>query len=169
VTTALAVLAVVVVVGSYLLVQSTQGQYYLADSDGQVVVYRGISDPGKVLWISLSHVYQQAGIPLAQVPVNDQQVVTAASVTGSLSQVDQAVATLRAAVDACRNQYATLETWVVQEDRYQAEVARLHAAHKPTTGLRQPGPQPSVGPTCQPSQAFGISASALSPAPAGSS
>jgi serine/threonine protein kinase len=170
VTTALAVLAVVVVLGGYLVVQWTQGQYYLGESGGQVVVYRGISDPSKFLWISLSHVYQRTGIPLAQVPANYQQVVTTDGTTGSLSHVGQAVTTIRAAVNLCRNQYAALATWVVQEDHYQAEVAQLHAAHKPTTGVSNPGPQPSgPGTTCGPPQAFGISASALSPAPAGSS
>ncbi len=164
VTAALMVL-VAIVVGGYLAVQSTQGQYYLGDSNGQVVIYRGIPSPAKVLWITLSRVYQPTGIPLAQVPADYAQTVTSAYTTGSLSHVQQAVTTIRTAVDQCGSQYRTLAAWVVKEDRYQAELARASASHKPTAGIPLPGPQPvAPAPTCRPPQAFGIAPSALSAA-----
>jgi hypothetical protein len=165
-TAALAVLVAVVVAGGYLAVQWTQGQYYLADGNGQVVIYRGIPSPARVLWIRLSHLYAQTGIPLGQVPANYRQTVTTASTTGSLSQAQQAVTVIRKAVQACQSQYQALQFWVVAEDTYQAEVARANAAHKPAAGFRNPGPRPGVGRMCQPPQAFGISPATLSPATA---
>jgi serine/threonine protein kinase len=162
-TAALVVLVAVFVGGGYLVVQWTQREYYLGDSNGQVVIYRGISDPSKFLWLSLSHVYSQTPIPLREVPTNYQQTVTTAYATGSLSHVRQALGTISHAVQACHSQYQAQQFWVVAEDKYQAEVAKASAAAKPTTGLRNPGPEPGVGPMCQPARAFGIAPSTLSP------
>ncbi len=170
VTAALVVLVAVVVAGGYLVVQSTQRQYYLADSNGQVVIYRGIPSPAKVLWISLSHVYQPTGIPLAQVPANYRQMATSAYTMGNLSHVQQAVATIRTAVNQCQSQYRALAAWVARDDTYMAEMAQAHKSKKPTAGIPKPGPQPPApGPTCQPPQAFGIAPTALSPISAGRS
>ena len=170
VTVALVVFVAVVAVGGYVAVQSTQGQYYLTDSGGQVVIYRGIPNPSKVLWINLSHVYQETGIPLAQVPTNYQQTVMSAYTMGSLAQVQQAVGNIRIAVDQCRSQYQALQAWVVKQDKYLTEVAQANRLHKSTKGIPKPGPQPpGADPTCQPPQAFGIAPSTLSPSPAGRS
>jgi serine/threonine protein phosphatase PrpC len=170
VTAALVVLAAVIVAGGYLAVQSTQGQYYLADGNGRVVIYRGIPSPAKVLWITLSRVYQPTGIPLAQVPTNYQPTVTSASAMGSLSHVQQAVATIRTAVNQCRNQYRALAAWVARDDKYLTEVAQAHKSKKPIASIPKPGPQPPApDPMCQPSRAFGIAPTALSPTPAGRS
>jgi PPM family protein phosphatase len=162
-TAALAVLVAVVAIGGYEVVQWTQRQYYLGDSNGQVVIYRGISDPTKFLWLDLSRVYSQTAIPLREVPTNYQQTVTTAYATGSLSHVRQALGTIRTAVQACQSQYQALQFWVVAEDKYRAEVAKADAAKKPATGFHNPGAQPAVGPMCQPAQAFGISPATLSP------
>ena len=166
-TAALVVLVAIVAVGGYEVVKWTQRQYYLGDSGGQVVIYRGISDPTKFLWLDLSRVYHQTGISLDQVPANEQQTVTAASVTGSLSQVQAAVNTISAAVDMCAKQYSTLQTWNAREAKYQAELAKATAGHKSTKGIKSPGQQPSVSPTCPPARAF--APGALSPTPAGRS
>jgi PPM family protein phosphatase len=163
VTAALAVLVAVVAGGGYLAVRWTQGRYYLAAGNGQVVIYRGIPSPANVLWISLSHRYQPTGIPLAQVPANYQQTVTTAYTKGSLAQVRQAVGTIRSAVEACASQYQAVQFWVMKENAYQAGVAKANAARKPATGLRNPGPRPAVGPLCKPPQAFGLSPGTLSP------
>jgi PPM family protein phosphatase len=171
VTAALVVLVAVVVVGGYIAVQSTQGQYYLADSNGQVAIYRGIPSPTKVLWITLSRVYQPTGIPLAQVPTNYQQTVTSAYTMGSLSHVQQAVATIRTAVDQCGSQYRALAAWVARDDKYQTKLAHARASHEPIKDIKEipgPGPRPAApGSTCQPAQAFGIAPSALSTTAAG--
>ncbi len=163
VTAALLVLLAVVVGGGFIFVQSTQGQYYLADSNGQVVIYRGVAS--KVLGINLSHLYQQTGIPLDQVPTNYQHAVETGYSTGSLAQVQQAAADVRNAVSRCREAYAALQAWVTEDDSYLAAVAQAQREHKPTTGIAEPGPQPAgPGPTCQPPQTFGIASSSLAPA-----
>ena len=66
-TTALVVLVAIVIGGGYIALQVTQSQYYVtADSNGQVVIYRGINQ--HILGFSWSSPYQQTGIQLAQVP-----------------------------------------------------------------------------------------------------
>jgi len=166
VTVALLVLVAVVVVGGYLFVQATQGQYYLTASNGQIVIYQGVDQ--QVLWYKLYHVYQQTGILLAQVPTNDQQTVSSYP-PGDLARAQSSAANIRAEVNLCHQQYTAERDWVVQDDRYLVEVAAAHKNKKPTTGIAKPGPAPTVGPFCQPSEAFGIPASDLSPTPAGRS
>jgi hypothetical protein len=166
VTVALLVLVAVVVVGGYLFVQATQGQYYLTASNGQIVIYQGVDQ--QVLWYKLYHVYQETGILLAQVPTNDQQTVSSYP-PGDLARAQSSVANIRAEVNLCHQQYTAERDWVVQDDRYLVEVAAAHKNKKPTTGIAKPGPAPTVGPFCQPSEVFGIPASDLSPTPAGRS
>jgi hypothetical protein len=152
---ALALLAVVIAGFIAWPANQSQSRYYVAaDSNGEVVIDRG----------SLSSIYQQTGIRLAQVPLPDQQAVKTANVTGSLSDVQRTVAIIRAAVNACMQQYAALQAWAADVSRYRAAVAQARKDHKPTNGIASPGAQPpSAGSACASSEAFGIPASALSP------
>ena len=85
-TTALVVLVAVVIGGGYIFWRVSQDQYYVAaDSNGQVVIYRGINH--SIVGFSWSSPYQLTGIQLAQVPSNYQQTVKTAYSTGSLAQV----------------------------------------------------------------------------------
>ena len=78
------------------------------------------------------------------------------------------------------------ELWVSKENAYRAYQAKVAAAKRkhPTGGTANLGPQPpnpgpsplaagerpsGTGGTCPPPEAFGIPASALTPAPSGSS
>ena len=100
-TTALVVLVAVVIGGGYIFWRVSQGQYYVgANSEGQVVIYRGISQ--RIAGFSWSSPYQLTGIPLAQVPSNYQQTVKTNYSTGSLNQVRQTVGNIQTAVDNCR-------------------------------------------------------------------
>ena len=177
VTTALLVLVAVIIGGGYIAWRWSQNQYYVATDKGQVVIYRGINQ--RIAGISLSSPYQQTAIPLAQVPSNYQQTVKTAYASGSLAQVQRIVANVRNAVNACRDQYQTLQHWVTTDNaytRYQAEVAQAKRKKPPASVASlgppspQPGPQPpSAAATCPPSQEFGIAASTLVPAGPGSS
>ena len=173
VTTALLVLVAVIVGGGYIAWRWSQNQYYVAaDSKGQVVIYRGINQ--RIAGISLSSPYQLTAIPLAQVPSNYQQTVRTAYASGSLSQVQAVVANVRNAVNACRDQYQALQSWVSADNaytRYQAEVAQAKRKRPPASIASlgppppKPGPQPSdAAAMCPPSQEFGIPAGALAPA-----
>ena len=177
VTTALLVLVAVIIGGGYIAWRWTQNQYYVATNKGLVVIYRGINQ--RIAGISLSSPYQQTTIPLAQVPSNYQQTVKTAYASGSLTQVEQTVGNIRAAVTLCHQQYTALQDWVGAENRYskyQLEVAQARHRRPPisiaTLGPPppKPGPQPpAAGATCPPSEAFGIPASALPPAGSGPS
>ena len=185
VTTALAVLVAVVIGGGYIFWRVSQTQYYVAaNSNGAVVIYRGINY--RILGISLYSLYKPTGIQLSQVPETYQQTVTNPEGTGSLSQAQTTAGNVQTAVDQCRSAYAAQKNWVTADNtytKYQAKVAAAKKKH-PTGSVASlgppppnPGPQPlatgqrpsSTGGVCQPSEAYGIPASELIPAASGSS
>jgi PPM family protein phosphatase len=168
VTTALVVLLAVVVGGGYIFYRVSQENYYVAaDSSGQVVIYRGISQHIVFSW---SSPYEQTGIELSQVPSNYQQTVKTAYSTGSLTQVRSTVTNIRTAVDNCRNAYVALQNWATAVNKYNIEVAQAHKAKKPTNKIPKPPVQPApAGAMCPSPAAFAISASALAPTGSGSS
>jgi PPM family protein phosphatase len=169
VTTALVVLVAVILGGGYIAWRWSQDQYYVAaNSKGEVVIYRGINQ--RIAGIDLSSPYELTGIPLDQVPSNYQQAVKTAYGTGSLAEVRQIAANVAAAVKQCQQQYTALQGWATAEARYQAAIAQANRLRKPTKSIAKPGAQPpGASAMCPPSQAFGIPASALAPAPAGHS
>ncbi len=168
VTTALVVLVAVVIGGGYVFWRVSQGQYYVGtNSNGQVVIYRGISQ--RIAGFSWSSPYQLTGIPLSQVPSNYQQTVKTNYSTGSLNQVRQTVGNIQAGVDSCRDAYAALASWKAAEDEYNAAVAQAKKLKKPTASIPKPGPQPAPPPAmCPPPGAFGVPAGALPSAAPGS-
>jgi PPM family protein phosphatase len=185
VTSALVVLAALVIGGGYIFWRASQNQYYVAaNSNGQVVMYRGISY--HILGTSWSSPYRQTGIQLDQVPGNYQQTVATAGSSGSQSQVSQTVTNIRTAVDECRNAYTAQQDWVTKDEAYNAYQAKVAAAKRkhPTGSIANLGPAPpnpgaqplgggqrpsSTGGECPPPTAFGIPASTLTPTPAGAS
>jgi protein phosphatase len=169
VTTALVVLLAVVVGGGYIFYRVSQEQYYVAaDSNGQVVIYRGISQ--HIAGFSWSSPFEMTGIELSQVPSNYQQTVKTAYSTGSLTQVRSTVTNIRTAVEGCRNAYAALQNWATAVNTYNTEVAQARTARKPTNKIPKPPAQPpGAGAMCPSPAAFGIPASALAPAGPGSS
>jgi PPM family protein phosphatase len=164
VTTALVVLLVVIIGGVYVAWRWTQDQYYVAaDSKGNVVIYRGITE--RILGFSLSKTYAQTGIPLTQVPSNYEQTVKATITASSLGEAQRIVTNVRTAVSECHDQYVAVATWVSQDNSYQARVTLAQKQHKPTKNIVKPGPKPdNAGAMCPSSTEFGIPASALVPA-----
>ena len=167
VTTSLVVLVAVVVGGGYIAWRWSQDQYYVgADSKGQVVIYRGVNQ--RIAGISLSSPYQETGIQLAQVPAPYQETVRATDAASSLGNAQAIVANVRDAVSSCRQQYTTLQSWLTQENAYQAAVTRARQHRKPVNTIPKPGPQPPrAAATCPPSTAFGIAAGDLVPTATG--
>jgi PPM family protein phosphatase len=185
VTTALAVLLAVIIGGGYIFWRVSQTQYYVAaNGNGAVVIYRGINY--RILGISLYSLYRPTGIQLSQVPETYQQTVMNPEGTGSLSQAQTTASNVQTAVNQCRNAYLAQKNWVTADSaytKYQAKVAAARKKH-PSGGVANLGPQPpnpgpqplaagqrptSSGGVCQPPEAYGIPASALTPAPSGSS
>jgi serine/threonine protein phosphatase PrpC len=165
VTASLLVLVAIIVGGGYIILQLTQGQYYLTATNGQVVIYQGVNQ--QILWYKLYHVYQQTGIKLAQVPTNDQQTVSSYP-PGNLAHAQSSVANIRAEVNGCHQQYTQLRVWAGKETTYLAKLA-ANKNRKPKVTIPNPGTAPAVGPFCQPSQVFGIPPGDLTPTPAGHS
>ena len=169
----LVALLVVVIGGGLSAWQWTQSQYYVgADSKGEVPIYRGVNQ--RIAGISLSSPYQATGIRLAQVPTPYQQTLEATDAASNLSSARAIVANVRNAVNTCKQAYLDRQAWVASDNRYQAykaavaEAARQHK--KPPAAVANPGAEPpAAGPVCPPSTAFGIAATDLVPAAAGSS
>jgi len=161
VTTLLVVLLAVIIGASYLGWRWIQDQYYVgASSQGQVVIYRGVNQ--RIAGFSLSKPYQPTGIQLSQVPVNYQQTLKATDTASNLADAKNIVATVTSAVNTCKLQYTALQSWVTEENKYQADVALAKKNKKPTNKITKPGPPPAgAGATCPAPQEFGIAASAI--------
>jgi protein phosphatase len=163
VTTSLVVLLVVIIGGGYLGWLWSQDQYYVGtDTKGEVLIYRGVNE--RIAGVSLSKPYEQTQIMLDQVPMQYQQTLKSTDTASSLSDARNIVGTVSSAVRSCRQQYTVLQSWVTQENAYQAAVAAAKKQKKPTDKISKPGPQPArAASTCPPSTAFGIAASAIVP------
>ncbi len=101
---------------------------------------------------------------LSQVPMQYQQTLKATDTASSLTDARNIVGTVSSAVSTCRQQYTALQSWVTQENDYQAAVTAAKKQKQPTDKITKPGPQPvQAATTCPPSTAFGIAASAIVP------
>jgi serine/threonine protein phosphatase PrpC len=98
--TALAVVLAAVLAGSYLGYRWTQRQYYVGDSNGQVAIYRGLSD--SVLGVDLSSVYESEQIGLADLPIFDRNQVAADIPADNLQHARSIVAELEDKAFACQ-------------------------------------------------------------------
>jgi PPM family protein phosphatase len=163
VTTSLVVLLGVIIGGGYIAWRWSQEQYYVgANSNGDVVIYRGINQ--RIVGWSLSKPYRVTGIRLAQVPANDKQTVTTDYASGSLAQVQRTITTISADVTRCKNQYTTLQNWVTADRVYLAALAQAEQKNKkkPTKNIPgNPGQQPPKPAACPSSAEFGIPPSAV--------
>jgi PPM family protein phosphatase len=170
VTTALVVLLAVVIGGGYVAWRWSQDQYYVgADNGGQVVIYRGVNE--RIVGVSLSRPYQSTGIQLAQVPTPYKQTLQATDAASNLHDAQAIVTNVRSAVSTCHQEYTALQDWVQQENTYQAALTQFNKNKKPAKDKPKPPPARPAQPaqTCPSPAAFGIPASALAPAAAGSS
>jgi protein phosphatase len=157
VTSALVVLAAVIIGGAYAAWRYTQSQYYVGASGGEVVIYKGISQ--KVAGVSLSSIHSRTGIPLAGVPALDRSRITSTIPATNLADAQQTINSVRAEWQSCRQANGLLQAWL-----------NLKAnPPKPARGQKQkPLPaRPSVPPNCPPGSATGVPTPlpSLTPAP----
>jgi protein phosphatase len=151
VTTALVVLAGVVIGGGYGAWDYTQHQYYVGVDHGQVTVFRGVNQ--SVAGISLSSVYARSGVPIQQVPDQELQAIQATITATSLGNAQQIVSGVRTQATQCKTAYQSLQTWNANR---QAQLAAATRAHKKAPAPTSP--QPTVPPQCPPATAFGAAA-----------
>jgi protein phosphatase len=156
VTTALVVLAGVVIGGGYGAWDYTQHQYYVGVDRGNVTIFRGVNQ--SVAGISLSSVYARSGVPIQQVPAQELQAIQQTISATSLSNAEQIVSGVRTQATQCKTAYQSLQTWNANR---QAQLTAASKAHKKAPAPASP--QPTVPQQCPPATAFGVSA-----APAGS-
>ena len=101
----LVLLAALLAAGAYGAYRWSQMQYYVGATNGNVAIFRGLSqDIGPV---STSRVYSDERIPLSDLPTYQQERVRANITTSSLGAAEKVVATLREQAELCeqaRNQ-----------------------------------------------------------------
>jgi serine/threonine protein phosphatase PrpC len=109
VTSALAVLVILIVGGGYAGWRYTQSQYYVGADNGKVVIYRGITP--KVAWVSLSRVYQRTSIPLAMLPATDVQSIRSTIPASGLAEAQRIMGHIRSDYQRCQNAYTAYQKW----------------------------------------------------------
>ncbi|MBO0776684.1 MAG: serine/threonine-protein phosphatase [Actinobacteria bacterium] len=132
VTSVLVLLLAVIAGGGYGGWHYSQSQYYVGTDTGQAVIYRGINQT--VAGINLSHIYHRTGIPLAQLPLNDQQSIRGTITATSLAGAERIVSTIRRDYQQCHSAY-------LAQQAYRTRLAAYHAAlkaYKKRTGTTKP-------------------------------
>ena len=156
VTSILALLLIVIIVGGYLGYRYTQDQYYVGTDGGNVAVFQGINQ--SVAGVRLSHVYRRTQIPLAGVPSTYQSAVRATTSPGNLSQAQSTVESIQDAYQTCQTDIASLNTWNRNDANYRTALAAYqkewhttgikHYKGKTYTPPKSPGAQPQVPGDC---------------------
>jgi len=156
VTSILALLLIVIVVGGYFGWRYTQDQYYVGTDGSNVAIFQGINQT--VAGVRLSHVYKKTDIPLAGVPSTYQSSIRATTSPGSLSQAQATLRNVQNAYQTCQTDLANLNTWNKAESKYKADLAAYkkkwgttgikHVKGKTITPPKPPGGQPQVPSDC---------------------
>jgi protein phosphatase len=121
----LALLLIVIIGAGYAAWRYTQSQYYVGEDTGHVAIFRGINQ--NLAGLKLSSVYQKTRIPLAAVPLADQQLIRSSYSAGSLDHAQSIVGRIRGDYQACTNAYAALGAW---QAKMQAYTSKLNAYMK---------------------------------------
>jgi protein phosphatase len=112
-------LLILIIGGGYLGWRYTQDQYYVGTDGGQVAIFQGVNQ--SVAGVSLSHVYQRTGIPLAQVPSPYQGEIRGTVAATSRASALAIVANVRKQYQACLAAYAA-------QAKYQADLSKYNIA-----------------------------------------
>ena len=156
VTSILALLLIVIIVGCYFGWRYTQDQYYVGTDGGKVAIFQGINQT--VAGVRLSHVYERTQIPLAGVPSTYQSSIRATTSPGNLSQARATLQNVHSAYQTCQTDLANLNKWNSEKTTYDKALAAYEKKWH-TTGIKRvkgktirppksPGPQPQVPSDC---------------------
>ena len=124
----LALLVVLIAGGLFIGYRITQSQYYIGESQGEVVIFRGLSQP--VVGISLSSVAQRTGIPLADVTTTDLPKIKAASIAGGLASVQRSLATIRRDYATCQAADAAVRVWTADKPKQSIKQVKVNGKLK---------------------------------------
>ena len=139
VTTILVVLLVVIVGGGFAAWSYSQRQYYVGESSGQVVIFRGVNQ--KVAGISLSSVYRRTGIAIVQVTTDDRQQVLSTITATSLADASKIVSSIRQGAQNCQRAAVAQQHYQTAEKSYQ-QALRAYQTRKRKHGAAKAGPVP---------------------------
>ncbi len=169
IVTSLLVLLLLIIGGAgYAGWQYTQSQYYVGADNGEAVIFRGINQ--SVAGISLSHVYHRTGIPLAQLPVSDQQSLQGTITEDSLGSAQRTVTMVRSHYTECHSAYLAQRAYQTALATYQNNLNSYRrqfnttkpvtvkgVKHTPPVAPTKPQPIPGNGPAPPASLAAGAS------------
>ncbi|MFE0463122.1 PP2C family protein-serine/threonine phosphatase [Kitasatospora sp. NPDC058965] len=130
----------------------TQGQYYLAASDGRVTVYQGINK--NVAGVDLSSVKQQTDVQTRLLSLDQQQQLKGTIKVGSLGDADQRVKDFAAQAAVCAKVGQPTGT-ALPGTAGTATSAAYRTAPKvgASPAVPSPSPSPSASPSASPSPA----------------
>jgi len=146
VTTILVIFLVVVAGGIFAVYRYAESQYYVGTSNGKVVIFRGLDQ--KLLWVSITSVYDATDIPVSGLPSTDRQAVARSSTT-SLAEARTFLATLRSDYAKCQAGYAAVRHWETHKTRTVRKLVKVNGKlmHKTVT---QTLPKPKIPAGCPP-------------------
>jgi protein phosphatase len=165
VTSVLVLLIVIIGGGAVFGWIYVHNQYYIADQDGHVTLFRGVNENLAGIGLS-SQVQTFQALPFDELDSSQQSAVTGYD-PSTLAKANQTVTSLEQDVSRCHSMYTALQAWQVKETSYTKQLTayqnavRAHAKNpkKPTAPPAEPA-VPTSG-QCAPSSAFGIPATTL--------
>jgi protein phosphatase len=111
-----ALLLILIVGAGYAAWRYTQTQYYVGEDAGHVAIFRGVNQT--VAGLKLSHLYQRTEIPLASVPVTDQQLARSNFSAGGLGHAQSIVGSIRGDYQTCQAAYQSLQDFQQKQSDY---------------------------------------------------
>jgi hypothetical protein len=144
VTSLLAVLVLLILGGGYAGWRYTQDQYYVGADRGHVTIFRGVN--GSVAGIGLSHVFRPTGIPLAELPMTDQQSIRATISASTFADAQRTVTHIRSDYLACHDAYTARRAYFSKKAVYQLKLNAYNARSKNYKKTHKPPTAPTGGP-----------------------
>jgi protein phosphatase len=129
-----ALLLIVIIGAGYAGWRYTQTQYYLGADSGHVAIFRGVNQT--LAGLKLSRIYQRTQIPLAAVPVTDQQLIRSNFSAGSLSHAQSIVGRIRGDYQTCQNANQALQAFEKKQSDYTKALDAYKKKHHTTAPVR---------------------------------
>ncbi|MGH3320262.1 MAG: PP2C family protein-serine/threonine phosphatase [Streptosporangiaceae bacterium] len=125
--------------------QYTRSQYYVGAQDGEVVIYRGLSQ--HVVGYDLSAVHSRTDVPLGDLPVFERDLVVHNIEAGSLGGAQKIVDRLRGEATACRHARHQAEQAQKSKEAKKAKKARHKNAPGDKASARASRDRPGTTPS----------------------
>jgi protein phosphatase len=150
----LALFVVLIGGGLFFGYQYVHSQYYVATSQGNVAIFRGLDQ--SLLGISLSSLYQTTSIPVSGLPAQDAQAITQSS-SGTLAAANRLVANVRKSYQTCQAAHAAVRRWEAGKPKPIKIKVRVNGHLVTRTVMPHYRPKPHVPADCpaQPAAATG--------------